>query len=122
MQIHWIQQFWFDNHYNPTGDTERHYIQLNFGRRNVAVTCALNVLAPGAHIEQHDSTLTGDIGMAAVGIKSWDYVDDGGRPRHVSNDYFAPCAIIRNCTAVEIEFALMRAWAGATGTVLYFDD
>jgi hypothetical protein len=123
MQIYWVQQFWFDNYYNATANTERHYITIDgFGTRNVAVTCALNVFGPGAHIEQHNSTLTGDLGIAAVGIKSYDYVDDQGQAHHVLNDYFVPCAVVKNCTAIEIELALTRAWVGATGSVFYFDD
>ena len=116
--------FWFNDHYNPTGGIERHYIDIkDFGTRNLAITCAVNVLGPGAHIEIHDNVITGDIGLAAVGIKSYDYISDvTNEPQHVENDYFWPCAIIRRCVAVRVELALSRAWAGATGTVHYFTD
>jgi hypothetical protein len=33
-----------------------------------------------------------------------------------------PHAVIHNCTAVRIELAYRRIWAGATGTVFYFND
>jgi hypothetical protein len=124
MNIYWIQHFWFNDHYNPTGDIERHYIDIkDFGTRNLAITCAVNVLGPGAHIEIHDNVITGDIGLAAVGIKSYDYISDvTNELQHVENDYFWPCAIIRRCVAVRVELALSRAWAGATGTVHYFTD
>jgi hypothetical protein len=123
VQIYRIQQFWFNNHYYPGDGVERHFLDIkDFGTRNLAVTCALNVLGPGAHVEQHDSTLTGDLGVAAVGIKRYEFIDDHGQFQHVDNDYFWPCAIIRICVAVRIELSLHRTWAGATGTVHYFKD
>lgn len=123
MNIYWIQQFWFNDHYNPTSNVERHFLDIkDFGTLNVAVTCALNVLGPGAHIEINDGTITGDIGFAAVGIKWYEYIDDQGQFQHVDNSYFVPCILVRKCVAVRLELALARAWAGATGTVHYFND
>jgi hypothetical protein len=122
MNIYWIQQFWFDDHLETNGNVQRAYVTIDgFGVRNVAITAQLNVDAPGAHIEVHDGTITGDLGMAAVGIKWYDYQDDRG-VHHVDNSYFVPHAIIHNCVAFQLEFAYRRVWAGATGTVLYFND
>jgi hypothetical protein len=122
MTVYWIQQFWFDNYYDSSGTTQRVYVTVDgFGTRNVAITAQLNVLAPGAHIVVDNGTISGDIGLAAVGIKWYDYVDDSGT-HHVDNSYFVPHAIIHNCVAFQLELAYQRAWAGATGTILYFDD
>jgi hypothetical protein len=122
MNIYWIQQFWFNDHYNSTSNVERYYLDIkDFGTRNVAVSCALNVLGPGANIAINNGNITGNVGYAAVGIKWYEFIDDQGHFQHIDNDYFVPCILIRNCVAVRIELALSLAWVGATGTVHYFN-
>jgi hypothetical protein len=122
MDVYWIQQFWFDDFLETNGVSQRAYLTIDgFGTRNVAITAQLNVVAPGAHIEIQDSTITGDVGTAAVGIKWHEYTDNSGF-HHVDNTYFVPHAIIHNCVGFQLELAYRRIWAGATGTVLYFND
>jgi len=122
MDIYWIQPFWFDDYYDTSGNLQRVYLTVDgFGTRNVAITAQLNVLAPGAYIQASNGTITGDLGYAAVGIKWYEYVDDSG-VQHVDNDYFVPHAIIQNCVGFQLELAYVRAWAGATGTILYFNN
>jgi hypothetical protein len=122
MNVYWIQHFWFDNFTETNGNTGRAYLTIDgFGTRNVAVTAQLNVVGPGAHIEINGNTISGDLGSAAVGIIWYEYTDGSGS-HHVDTNYFQPHAVIHNCTAVRIELAYRRIWAGATGTVLYFND
>jgi hypothetical protein len=50
MNIYWIQQLWFNDHYNPTKNVERHFLDIkDFGTLNVAVTRALSF---GERIQQ----------------------------------------------------------------------
>ncbi|HYX01160.1 MAG TPA: hypothetical protein VE963_03670 [Reyranella sp.] len=122
MDIYWVQHFWFNNFTESNGNTGRAYLTIDgFGTRNVAVTAQLNVVGPGAHIEINDNTISGDLGSAAVGIIWYEYNDANGS-HHVDTNYFQPQAVIHNCTALRIELAYRRVWAGATGTVLYFND
>jgi hypothetical protein len=122
MDVYWIQHFWFDDFAETNGNLQRAYLTIDaFGTRNVAITAQLNVVAPGAHIESHNGTLTGDLGTAAVGIKWYEFTDDRGF-HHVDNDYFVPHAIVHNCVGFQLELAYRRVWTGATGTVLYFND
>jgi hypothetical protein len=123
MNVYWIQQFWFDDFLDTSGDLQRAYLTIDgFGTQNVAITAQLNVLAPGAYLEANNNSITGDIGNAAVGIKWYEYVDDTGF-HHVDNTpYFIPHAIIRNCVGFQLELAYRRIWTGATGTILYFND
>jgi hypothetical protein len=123
MNVYWIQQFWFDDYLDTSGDVQRVYLTIDgFGTRNVAITAQLNVVEPGAHIEINNGTITGDIGLTAVGIKWYEYIDDTGSFQHVDTNYFVPHAIIRNCVGFQVELAYRRILAGATGTVLYFND
>ena len=70
MNVYWIQQFWFDDYYDDSGNLQRAYVTIGaFGTRNVAITAQLNVFGPGAYIQASDGTITGDLGYAAVGIK-----------------------------------------------------
>jgi hypothetical protein len=122
MNVYWIQQFWFDDYYDGSGNTQRSYVTIDgFGTRNVAITAQLNVFGPGAYIEEDDGTITGDLGYAAVGIKWYEYTDDNGF-HHVDNTYFVPNAVIQNCVGFQLELAFNRAWVGATGTILYFNN
>jgi hypothetical protein len=122
MTTYWIQGFWFDNYYDSSGNEQRVYLTVDgFGTRNVAISAQLNVLGPGAYIEESNGTITGDLGFAAVGIKWYEYTDDSGF-HHVDNDYFVPFAIINNCVGFQIELAYERAWVGAAGTISYFND
>jgi hypothetical protein len=82
-----------------------------FGKRNVAITAQLNVVAPGAYIEAGHGKITGDLGTAAVGIKWYAYEDEIGY-HHVENDYFVPHAIIRNCVGFQLTLAYRRIWTG----------
>jgi hypothetical protein len=98
MNIYWIQQFWFDDFLETSGNLQRAYLTVDgFGMRNVAITAQVNVVAPGAHIEINDGSINGDLGTAIVGIKWYEFVDETGL-HHVDNTYFVPHAIIRNCT------------------------
>jgi hypothetical protein len=122
MNIYWIQQFWFDDFLETSGNLQRAYLTVDgFGMRNVAITAQVNVVAPGAHIEINDGSINGDLGTAIVGIKWYEFVDETGL-HHVDNTYFVPHAIIRNCTGFQLELAYRRIWTGATGTILYFTD
>jgi hypothetical protein len=122
MNIYWIQQFWFDDFQETNGILQRAYLTVDgFGKRNVAITAQLNVVAPGAYIEAGHGKITGDLGTAAVGIKWYAYEDERGY-HHVENDYFVPHAIIRNCVGFQLTLAYRRIWTGATGTILYFND
>jgi hypothetical protein len=122
LDVYWIQQFWFDDFLESDGNLQRSYLTIDgFGTRNVAVTAQLNVVAPGASIAIDDGKISGDLGTAAVGIKWYEYVDDEGF-HHVDTEYFVPHAIIHDCVGFQLEFAYRRIWAGATGTVLYFND
>jgi hypothetical protein len=121
MDVYWIQHFWFDDMLETNGVIQKSYLTIDgFGTRNVAITAQLNVVAPGAFIEQRDNRITGELGTAAVGIKWYAYADDRGI-HHVDHDYFVPHAIVRNCVGFGLVFAYRRVWAGATGTVLYFN-
>jgi hypothetical protein len=122
MNVYWIQQFWFDDFLETSGNLQRAYSTVDgFGTRNVAISAQVNVVAPGAQIETNQGSITGDLGTAIVGIKWYEYVDETGF-HHVDNTYFVPHAIIRNCVGFQLELAYRRIWAGATGTILYFDD
>lgn len=122
MDVYWIQQFWFDDLFEPNGSLQRAYLTIDgFGVRNLAITAQLNVVAPGALIKSDHNEISGDLGMAAVGIKWYEYVDENGDSHRVENSYFVPHAIIHNCVAFQLELAYRRVWTGATGTVLYFN-
>jgi hypothetical protein len=122
LDVYWIQQFWFDDFLETNGDLKHAYLTIDgFGTRNVVVSTHLNVVAPGAHIVDDGNAITGDLGSAAVGIKWYEYVDDSGL-HHVDNSYFVPHARIHNCVGVQISFAYRRVWAGAAGSVTYFND
>lgn len=122
MNVYWIQEFWFDDFYENSGNLQKSYITIDaFGTRNVVISAQLNVMAPGAFIQVADGGITGDLGTAAVGIKWYEYVDESGF-HHVDNTYFVPHAIIHNCVGFQLELAYRRVWCGATGTVLYFND
>jgi len=122
MNIYWIQQFWFDDHYDGSGNLQRYYVTVDgFGTRNVAITAQLSAFGPGAFIQEDDGTISGDLGYAGVGIKWYEFVDDNGF-HHVDNTYLAPHAVIQNCVGFQLELAFNRAWVGATGTILYFNN
>ncbi len=122
MNVYWIQQFWFDDFLESDGNGQRAYLTVDgFGTRNVAITAQLNLVAPGAFIQVNDGSITGDLGTAAVGIKWYEYTDDSGF-HHVDNTYFVPHAIIQNCVGFQLELYYRRVWAGATGTILYFNN
>jgi len=122
MNVYWVQQFWFNDFLETSGNQQRAYQTVDgFGTRNVAITAQVNIVAPGAQIEIKDNAIVGDMGSAAVGIKWYEYVDDHGF-HHVDNTYFVPQAIIHNCVGFQLELAYRRIWVGATGTILYFTD
>jgi len=122
MNVYWIQSFWFDNFFENAGTLQRSFLTVDgFGTRNVAISAQLNVVASGAFIETRDGSITGELGTAAVGIKWYEFVDDAGF-HHVDTDYFVPHAIIHNCVGFQVELAYRRTWAGAMGTILYFND
>ena len=86
------------------------------------MTAQLNVFGPGAYIAEDNNGITGGLGFAAVGVKSYDYIDDRGNPQHVDNSYFVPHATIHKCVGIQLELAFRRAWVGATGAIYYFTD
>jgi hypothetical protein len=123
MNIYYIRQFWFDDFYDDSGDVQRAYLTWNdFQQQNIKIAAHLNVVTPGAHIEIDQNTVKGNIGFAAVGIKSYDYIDDAGNLQHVDNSYFVPHATIRRCMRVQLELAYARILAGASGAIYYFTD
>jgi len=68
MNVYWIQQFWFDDFLETSGNLQRSYLTVDgFGIRNLAITAQVNVVAPGAHIEVNQGSITGDLGTAIVG-------------------------------------------------------
>ena len=123
MNIYYIREFWFDDFYDNSGDVQRATITwTDFNQANIKVTAQLNAFGPGAAIVDDRNTITGDLGSAAVGIKSYDYIDDRGNPQHVDNSYFVPHATIRKCVGIQLELAFRRSWVGATGAIYYFTD
>jgi hypothetical protein len=123
MNIYYIREFWFDDFYDNSGDVQRATITwTDFNQANIKVSAQLNVFGPGATIVDDRNTITGDLGSAAVGIKSYDYIDAQGNSQHVDNSYFAPHATIRKCVGIQLELAFRRSWVGATGAIYYFTD
>jgi hypothetical protein len=123
MNIYYIREFWFDDFYDNSGDVQRATITwTDFNQANIKVSAQLNVFGPGATIVDDRNTITGDLGSAAVGIKSYDYIDDQGNSQHVDNSYFVPHATIRKCVGIQLELAFRRSWVGATGAIYYFTD
>lgn len=124
MNIYHIQHFWFQDFLETNGDEQKAYLTIDFpGRPNVSITAQVNVVAPGAYIKSSRTAITGDIGSAAVGIKSYIYYDENGNLRYVDDLWhFVPHAIIRNCSTAQIVLAYRRIWVSATGTILYFTD
>jgi hypothetical protein len=122
MTVYLIRPFWFDDYYDNSGTVQRTYLTLDdFGIRNVAITAQLNVFSPAWHLHISDGKISGELGFAAVGIRWYETFDNTGF-HHVDNSYFVPHAIIYNCVALQLELAFNRAWVGATGTILYFND
>jgi hypothetical protein len=81
MNIYYIREFWFDDFYDNSGDVQRATITwTDFEQQNIKVTAQLNVFGSGAYIVDDRNTITGDLGSAAVGTKSYDYIDDRGNP------------------------------------------
>jgi hypothetical protein len=123
MNIYYIREFWFDDFYEGNGNVQRAFINwTDFNQQNIKVTAQLNVFGPGAYIAEDNNGITGGLGFAAVGVKSYDYIDDRGNPQHVDNSYFVPHATIHKCVGIQLELAFRRAWVGATGAIYYFTD
>ena len=79
MNIYHIREFWFDDFYDGGGAIQRAFITVtDFKQQNIIVTAQLNVFGPGAHLKVDDNTISGDLGLAAVGIKWYEFIDGDG--------------------------------------------
>ena len=85
-RLHQLTRAGIVDRHDNSGDVQRATIPwTDFNQANIKVSAQLNVFGPGAHIVDDRNTITGDLGTAAVGIKSYDYIDDRGNPQHVDN-------------------------------------
>ena len=123
MNIYYIREFWFDDFYDVSGSIQRAFITwTDFNQQNIKVTAQLNAFGPGAYIAEDHSTISGDLGVAAVGVQWYEFIDSNGKVQHVENSYLTPHATIRNCVGIQLQLAFRRAWVGATGAIYYFTD
>ena len=123
MNIYHIREFWFDDFYDGGGAIQRAFITVtDFKQQNIIVSAQLNVFGPGAYLKVDDNTISGDLGLAAVGIKWYEFIDGDGQFQHVDTSYFVPHATIHKCVGIQLELAFRRSWVGATGAFTYFTD
>ncbi len=123
MNIYYIREFWFEQFYEGSGAVQRATITwTDFNQQNIKVTAQLNAFSPNVDIEEKAGTLTANVGLAAVNIGWYEYIDDHGNLQHVDDTNFSAHATIYKCVGLQLELTLNQAWVGATGAIYYFTD
>jgi hypothetical protein len=123
MNIYYIREFWFDQFYEGSGVVQSATITwTDFNQQNIKVTAQLNAFSPNVEIEEKAGSLYANVGLAAVNIGWYEYIDDHGALQHVDDANFSAHATIYRCVALQLVLTLNQAWVGATGAIYYFTD
>src|SRR6266568_3091498 len=102
MNVHWLRPFWFgDVAYGATND-HPHYLTIRFANRpNIDAQTWLTILSPGATYSGGAVTA---IGSAAVGVKSYAFVDAQGQIQVQTFDHWVSSVRVERVVDLTVAF------------------
>lgn len=114
MNVYWLQAHWFGERYNPGNEVQKNYHTVEIPPSNIFATIALTIFSPGIDL---DNNVTG---LAASGIKQYEYIDANGIQRTVVLDHWESHLYVKKCVSITFAFHVQRAWAKAEGMIYYY--
>ena len=113
MNIYFLQEFWFGEHYYTDTDVHKDYFTIQLPKVNIDAQIWLTILGPGINFD------AGVVGMAAAGVKSYRYVDANGTTQYQEFTEWQGHVWVDNCVELTFALAVQLAWAKAEGMIYW---
>jgi hypothetical protein len=113
INIYYIQKFWFGEAYYTDTSYHKHYFTVELPKVNVDAQIWLTIFSPGVSFD------AGVTGLAAAGLKSYQFIDSNGTQQYREFDHWESHLRIEQCVEITFAFHVQLAWAKAEGIIYW---